>query len=62
MAISAVADLPLHWIVAQHAWFATLAAVWDVVAVEVGECSSADLAVVDDAVTVAVGLPFDKEG
>ena len=57
--IAAVDDV-IHVDVTKAAAVAWLAAIGDVVGVRVGELTVEDLAVVDDAVRVAVGGPFEN--
>jgi hypothetical protein len=57
--VSAILYSPLHGVVTRNARLTLVAAVRDVVAVVVGERPFVALAVVDDAVFVAVGGPFD---
>ena len=59
MAVATVFGTPLHWIASNCARRPLLAAIRNVVAVEVRQRAIAALAVVDDAVVVAVGGPFD---
>ena len=59
MTVSAIRGSPLHWIAANDTRFPALAAIGDVVAVVVRKRAVEALAVVDDAVVVAVGGPFD---
>jgi hypothetical protein len=59
VAIPALFLPPLHWVVAGNARLAPLAAIRDVVSIEVGQRAVAALAIVDDAVQVAVGGPFE---
>jgi hypothetical protein len=61
MPIPPVRNPPLHRVAAHHARLAALAAIRDVVAVVVRQRSIAALSVVDDAITVAVCVPFDDE-
>ena len=59
MPIPPILHAPLHRVVAHHAWSSRLTAVRDVVSVVVRQRAVAALAVVDDAIGVAVGGPFD---
>ena len=51
--------MPLNWVVARQARNTLVATVRDVVAVVVGKRAVEALSIVDDAVGVAVGGPFD---
>jgi hypothetical protein len=59
MPIPTILHAPLHGIAAHDARTPLLAAIGDVVAVVIGKFAALDLAVIDDAVVVSVGGPFD---
>ena len=59
MAVTAIRYAPLKWVVANDTRLAIIAAVWNVVTVVIRQRAVVALTVVDDAVIVAVGGPFD---
>jgi hypothetical protein len=60
VAISTVIYMPLNRVVARHTHLATLTTVWNMVAVVIRKRAVEALTIIDDAVSIAVGGPFDK--